>query len=206
MSESPTSAERWEAMESTTMTTQGALSLYQHWNAQYDADMQEWGYSTPKRVASIIRDADIQASDILDVGCGSGLLARELCPVLSETTRLHGLDVSAPMLALAKELQLFSSLSQCDMGARPWPFADRQFRVAAFSGSLCYCDDKEAALSECHRVLERGGLCIISTSLELEKKLRTMLRDSGLWKDIHHSAAEMYMKTNTNKIYTARKA
>src|ERR1043165_1116380 len=64
---------------------------------------------------------------ILDLGCGTGIVARILRERLGGAARLTGVDVHAPMLAKAKSIA--PDIDWREANAMALPFADRSFEV-----------------------------------------------------------------------------
>lgn len=93
---------------------------------------------------------------VLDLGCGSGLDAPALA---SRGLRLVGLDVSAPMLRIARVLpELSGSLLLGEM--RALPLAIGSLDGVWADGSLHHLPkgDAACAVQEVARVLRRGGI------------------------------------------------
>lgn len=91
------------------MSVDETMDVYKNWADSYDADVGEWGYATPMRVASAlrrhIRDPETK---ILDFGCGTGLSGVALA---NEGFRnIDGTDVSSEMLAKAHERSVYHRL------------------------------------------------------------------------------------------------
>jgi arsenite methyltransferase len=102
---------------------------------------------------------------VLDVGCGSGLLAEDMAGLVGPDGRVVGIDVSPDMLALAE--QRCTDLPQIRLkqsNAEDIPEADNGFDAAACVQVLLYVPDVPAALAEMHRVLRPGGrIAIVET-------------------------------------------
>lgn len=82
------------------------LEIYRDWADNYDADVGEWGYATPARLAVALRTAGANMDvPVLDFGCGTGLSGIALKSVGFDV--VDGTDVSAEMLAKAKERGLY---------------------------------------------------------------------------------------------------
>ena len=78
------------------------LKLYADWAETYDQTMLDGlSYRSPQRIATLAAEG-VAARDVraLDVGCGTGLLAKSLR--VEGFNRVDGLDYSAPMLAVAQ--------------------------------------------------------------------------------------------------------
>ena len=78
------------------------LRLYADWAETYDQTMLGGlSYSSPQRIAALAAATEVRRdARILDVGCGTGLLAS--CLRARGFNRVDGLDYSAPMLAVAQ--------------------------------------------------------------------------------------------------------
>ena len=77
------------------------LQLYADWAETYDQIMLDGlSYSSPRRIAALAAVTEARRNTrVLDVGCGTGLLAHSLRA--QGFNRVDGLDYSAPMLAVA---------------------------------------------------------------------------------------------------------
>lgn len=114
--------------------------------------------------------------DVLEVACGSGLVAR-----LGAATgaRWTGLDASAELLAIARSRSPEIDLREGSMF--DLPFEDDSFdRVLAINGIWGGCD---RALTEAHRVLRPGGLAGVSywgsgPPLDMKECFRVFARHS----------------------------
>ena len=76
-------------------------TLYANWAENYDADVTDWGYATPTRVALALRMAGANADKpVLDFGCGTGLSGQALKSVGFDL--IDGTDISPDMLKQAE--------------------------------------------------------------------------------------------------------
>jgi SAM-dependent methyltransferase len=90
------------------------LRLYRDWAATYDADFaQGMDYLMPAHVARAFLAAGGQGP-VLDVGAGTGLVARALRD-MGFGGAIDGVDISAEMLARATEKGLYRHLSRADV-------------------------------------------------------------------------------------------
>lgn len=98
---------------------------------------------------------------VLDVGCGSGVVARAIAPRVTPGGTVVGLDSSPALLALAREHADAAGLS----GAIEWrvadsrklPFADACFDAVIAATVLAHVPGAERALAEMVRVTRPGG-------------------------------------------------
>lgn len=96
---------------------------------------------------------------VLDVACGTGIVARLAAARAPSADRVVGLDLNDGMLAVARKLAIEAGLTidwrQGD--ARALPFADADFDLVLCQQGLQFIPDKRAALHEMRRVLAPGG-------------------------------------------------
>jgi SAM-dependent methyltransferase len=114
-------------------------------------------------LSKIIEYGGIEADcNVLDVGCGTGryplgMLAATIC-------RICGLEPSIEMLrqAIAKD-KTRRVLWVCGDGQR-LPFKDSSFDCVYMTLVIHHIEDRESFLRESHRVLRKGGSCVIVTN------------------------------------------
>ena len=130
-------------------------------------DRQAWTYDTA-RFGSHARGlypvlleqlAQIPHGSVLDVGCGTGELLREVGLRFPETART-GLDLSANMLAVARE-KLGGAVELVQGDAERLPFADGRFEVLLCNDSFHHYPNPGAAAAEFARVLQPGGVLLL---------------------------------------------
>jgi SAM-dependent methyltransferase len=111
--------------------------------------MEEWA----PRVAEA---AGIRAGDrVLDVACGTGVLAAEAARRAGPTGSVTGLDLSPEMLAVAARLHPTVRWQQGSGDALPFP--DQSFDAVVSQFGLMFFPDQVAGLREMWRVLVPGG-------------------------------------------------
>lgn len=101
---------------------------------------------------------------VLDVACGTGVVARHAAPRVAPSGKVVGLDVNEGMLAVARahapEDGVPIEWKQGDAAALP--FADGAFDVVLCQQGLQFFADKSRALREMHRVLVPGGMLALN--------------------------------------------
>jgi len=99
---------------------------------------------------------------VLDVGCGTGLLARDMAALVGPTGRVVGIDISAAMLTFAE--RRCADLPQVDLKlgtAEGLSAEDSGFDAVACTQVLLYVADVAGAVAQMHRVLKPGGRLVV---------------------------------------------
>jgi SAM-dependent methyltransferase len=97
------------------------------------------------------------SAQVLEVGCGTGVLTRALAR-LEDIDSVVGVDVAPSLLSTARELAAGLAKVRFEAAdARALPFPDESFDVAVFDSTLSHVREPERALAEAFRVLRRGG-------------------------------------------------
>ena len=101
---------------------------------------------------------------VLDVACGTGVVARTAARALGSGAGVIGLDLSAPMLAAARAAAEAEGVSAewREGSAVELPLAESAFDVAFCQQGLQFFPDRPAALREMRRVLAPGGRLVLS--------------------------------------------
>lgn len=97
---------------------------------------------------------------VLDVACGTGLLAHELARVIGPGGHVVGVDLSQAMVdAATRRSRDPASAPTCfaRMDAQSLAFPDASFDVVLCCFGLMYLPDAERAIAEMRRVLRPGG-------------------------------------------------
>ena len=110
---------------------------------------QEW---VPRLVAA----AQLQPGQrVLDVACGTGVLAREAAVRVGAVGSVTGLDPNPGMLTVARRLA--PGVEWQEGAAEALPYPDRSFDAVVSQFGLMYFTDRRQALREMLRVLRPGG-------------------------------------------------
>ena len=97
---------------------------------------------------------------VLDVGCGAGTDSLVAAQMVGPDGRVTGIDMTPEMLrkarASAREMPA-TNVDFVEGEAEHLPFDDGAFDVVISNGVIDLIPDKDAVLSEIHRVLDAGG-------------------------------------------------
>ena len=101
---------------------------------------------------------------VLDLACGSGLVARHAAPQIGATGQVTGLDINAPALDIARSLPppAGAPIAWVQGSATAMDLPDAAFDVVLCQQGFQFFPDKPAALREIHRVLAPGGRLLLS--------------------------------------------
>ena len=112
----------------------------------------------------LIRQASLRpGARVLDVACGTGIVARLAYQQAGSNGTVAGLDVNPGMVAVARSVTPADmSVEWYESGAEDMPLPDESFEVVLCQISLQFMTDKLAALREMRRVLVPGGHLILN--------------------------------------------
>ncbi len=141
----------------TLKSTDEVRDLYDDWskNDQYNQDMIDWEYSGPREVVSaFLPHAPNKDIKILDAGCGSGLVGKELSK--EGYSIIHGADIAAKLMN-AIPAGIYQALHNIDLN-KPINFTDDFFDAVLCVGTFTFGHVKAKALSELTRIVKSGGI------------------------------------------------
>ena len=104
---------------------------------------------------------------VLDVACGTGILAREAAARVGTSGHVVGLDPNPGMLAVAADLA--PGVQWREGLAESLPFPDGSFDAVVSQFGLMFFRDRRQALQEMKRVAAPGGRVVVAVWNSLEK-------------------------------------
>ena len=116
----------------------------------------------------LVRSAAIGCGQrILDVACGTGVVAREAASAAGDPTSVTGLDNNDGMLAVASKVE---PRIDWQLGsAEALPFHDQQYDRVLCQFGLMFFENRTAALREMMRVSRAGGHVLVAVWDSLER-------------------------------------
>ncbi len=143
----------------------GVAKAYAAWAPIYDL---VFGAVFDHGRKSTIAVADTIGGRVLDVGVGTGLSLSDY----SRSTKLHGVDISEPMLRKAQERVRLLNLTNVEtlsvMDAKNLAFPDNAFDAVVAQYVITAVPDPEATLDDFIRVLKPGGELILVNHIGAE--------------------------------------
>jgi ubiquinone/menaquinone biosynthesis C-methylase UbiE len=108
----------------------------------------------------LIQFADPRPGErVLDVGSGTGIIARLVAPIVGPTGSVTAIDLNPNMFTVARAIAKREHLKIAwhEGRAEALPFPDASFDLVLCQFALMFFTDRVAALAEMHRVLSGGG-------------------------------------------------
>ena len=106
---------------------------------------------------------------VLDVGCGTGIVARTAADLVAPVGSVTGLDLNEAMLTVARRVRPDLDWRQGDACALP--FDEQTFDVVLSQMALMFVPDRTAALREMGRVAKHEGTVGLLVPSELERQV-----------------------------------
>ena len=139
-----------------------AESTYDEWAATYEYDTTEgMGYAAPGHAAERLSGllADRPRAEILDAGCGTGLVGAHLAANGFQV--LDGLDLSSGMLEKARAKGVYRDLGKADLTKR-LPAGDDSYDAVICVGTLTEGHVGPEAFDELVRVARPGAPIVVT--------------------------------------------
>ncbi len=141
--------------------SQYVTAVFDAFADSFDATLAGLGYAAPQLLsAALARRVTMGRGDldVLDAGCGTGLCG----PLLRSSAKaLVGVDLSAEMLAKAREKHVYDELAQADLGvfmaARP-----QGFDLVTCADTLIYIGALAGIIAAARRSLRPGGVLALT--------------------------------------------
>jgi ubiquinone/menaquinone biosynthesis C-methylase UbiE len=108
-----------------------------------------------------------KGSHVLDIACGTGVLARHAFAAVGPTGRVVGVDPAPGMLAAAREVEPTIDWVLC--GAEALELEDASFDCVMSQFGMMFFQDRAKAIGEMLRVLKPGGSLAIAVWDSVER-------------------------------------
>lgn len=138
-------------------------ALFDEWTDRYE----QW-FTTP--IGSLVRQVESElitnllnparGERLLDAGCGTGVFTTDM---LGAGAQVAGLDISAPMLEVARHKTSGLPFFPIQADMRSLPFRDGCFDKTVSITALEFIEDGRKAINELFRVTRPGGVVLIAT-------------------------------------------
>lgn len=152
-------------------------------------------YSFDPLAALLLDHADPRPDErVLDVGCGTGAVARQAAPRVGREGAVTAVDSSPAMLAVGRSLPApdGAPIDWREGSAMALPLPDASFDLAVCQHGLQYFSDRAAALCEMHRVLAPGGRVAICVWRYVEHNPLSRLLQESIARRLNSTPAALF--------------
>jgi ubiquinone/menaquinone biosynthesis C-methylase UbiE len=147
-------------------------SLAAEWDLRFTAEDLE-------RLSNLVGSLEVhQGMDILDLGCGTGVLFDMLRRKVGPDGSVTGVDFSREMARVAHRNFPFDNVNVVEADVCNLPFHDSVFDMAVSFAAFPHFADKQLALKEIGRVLKPGAMLYI-IHLQSSKDIEQVHRRIG---------------------------
>ncbi len=166
--------------------------LYKAWADSYDADFVD---ASGYRLARVVARTFVQAGGkgpVLDVGCGTGQVVRNLPLGMV----VDGLDLSAEMLEHARRMGRYRNLIEADV-TQPLPLRPHNYEGWVSAGTFTHGHVGPQAVARLVSMLRPGGLAVFSGNANYFQtagfaEMLDGLDAAGQIRDLHISQEQIY--------------
>ena len=182
--------------------TEEVMEFYDEWGDKdkYNKDMIDWDYTGPKETVNTFNKyAKNKGILILDAGCGTGLVAKELKSF--GYNNFHGVDLSQKLLdSIPKDL--YKRLDKADLN-QPIKNEDNYYDAVMCVGTFTFAHVKANALDEFVRITKNRGLICFTINEGIYKeygfdKKIMQLKNHGMWKEIEFFKSDYIASKDVN--------
>ncbi|MGZ4740570.1 MAG: class I SAM-dependent DNA methyltransferase [Ilumatobacteraceae bacterium] len=156
---------------------------YDVWAADYDSDLDALQWTAPQAAADRCHHVAEAGAEILDAGCGTGLVGVSLAALGHD--RIVGFDLSPGMLAKSGARGVYAELAQGSLLDR-LPFDDGRFGCVVAVGVFTFGHVDGSAFAEVARVTAARGYVVIAFRDDVVDRLgyreeQQRLIDDDVW-------------------------
>ena len=153
------------------------VGLFDGYAARFDREVVGMlKYKLPREVAHKIKDwhPDLTC-DILDLGCGTGLLGACLGPMKGV---LVGVDLSARMIEQASRHRVYDRFHQVNLLDALHATPGDLYHIVAALDVFGYVGDLDTAIADAYRILLPGGRLVFSCEVGVASEVDYVLQDT----------------------------
>jgi predicted TPR repeat methyltransferase len=135
--------------------------IFDNFAASFDSKLARLSYRAPALVAAMVEASERPAAkslNVLDAGCGTGLCGPLLAPF---ARRLTGVDLSAGMLAQARERNVYDELAKSELTAYLNEHSEA-FDLIVSADTLVYFGALDDVVVAATRALRPGGSLVFT--------------------------------------------
>lgn len=173
--------------------------LFDSYAESFENSMQDLEYCSPMYLARAIKECNISpVQNVLDLGCGTGLLGQELKQYI-EIKDLIGVDISESMLEMCASKNVYQNLITGDL-LQYLDQANTEFDLIVSSDCFVYLGDLSTIFSNSRRILKPGGYLAFTVEKLSFGSFKLSL--TGRYKHSLKYLKSLYKKYHFSKIYS----
>ena len=141
-------------------------AVFDNFADSFEVTLSDLNYAVPQKIAGEIKERLMifpnKKMRILDAGCGTGLCALEVDSIFKKY-QIDGVDLSAKMLMIAKEKQLYYELRNADIEADFFNHKNT-YDIILAADVFTYFGDLKNIFSGAYYALQKNGIFVFSIS------------------------------------------
>lgn len=154
--------------------TEELKNKYDSWANAYDADVgKDWSFMPVAIAQTLSKLLNNKNAAILDAGAGTGLVGQALAE--EGYTNLTAVDLSAKMLDIAKERQVYKALHQCNLEDESIFSNSTNFDVVIAAGVFAYAHAGVEVLDSLFSLLKKEGLFLLTIREDYRHQMQKAL-------------------------------
>lgn len=161
-------------------------------------------YRVPQLLGEAIKRASEQSADgkfdILDLGCGTGLMGVELHDI---SRRLVGIDLSPKMIAKARERSIYDQLVVGDLLEHLAKLEPDSFDLLTSADVFVYIGNLAPIFEQCYRILRAQGLLAFSVEAHPDEDKDFHLATTGRYQQSRAYIGKLSQRFGFSEIYFA---
>ncbi|MEO1558600.1 MAG: methyltransferase domain-containing protein [Cyanobacteria bacterium J06632_19] len=183
--------------------TEELKNKYDNWANTYDADLKEdWSFMPVNIARTLSKLLPEQNSAILDAGAGTGLVGEALAQ--QGYTNLTAVDLSAKMLAIAKQKGIYKTIYQCNLEEAPIFSNFTSFDVIIAAGVFAYAHAGIEVLNNLFSFLKSEGIFLFTIREDYRREMQTAL-DKLSWELVSEENFPIYDEAKLMYLLAFRK-
>eukprot|EP01084_Bolivina_argentea_P249400 417487_1 len=137
----------------------------------YDKYADDYGWIGPKMCTNLLlKYGGLSVGNILDCGCGTGMLGEELIQANFSRCNIYGIDISNKSLEIAENKNCYDILEYCDLERDKLPILTHNgslYDAIICCGVLTHVNNKKRLINKLINICKPNGLIILSDRADM---------------------------------------